>query len=379
MRGEMKHRLPFKVGQEAEARSFITGFRGAWFRCKIKNIGFKKGKLGYYLEFFDFLDEKITWTKVYQKPPKHTNKPRGVMKMDLMVRPSFPPWYKESELLDHHSTSGIVAIVDDTWKVGDLVDWWYDNCYWTGRVTQLLGEEKVLIELPQPPVGEGRSYCALCKDLRPSLDWSPENGWAIPISKEHEGCQYSVRLVHTHNQDSNAERINMSTDLESNDAMEGIHNCLYESSLSGNVKDSSDTEAMLNGLYDISCLRDEVTSSPDVLIENGKLNSFSKASSSSDEVKNSATMLMNSESIYRSSRYPLRYFDSFDNIWTDKQIYLTSIRHPDTLEASIFELEELAVKIRWLKGLLKFGLQWSNAMVPSWRFVENYNRTDMTS
>lgn len=65
--------------------------------------------------------------------------------MDLMVRPSFPPWYKESELLDHHSTSGMVAIVDDTWKVGDLVDWWYDNCYWTGRVTQLLGEEKVLV------------------------------------------------------------------------------------------------------------------------------------------------------------------------------------------------------------------------------------------
>lgn len=31
----MKHRLPFKVGQEAEARSFITGFRGAWFRCKV--------------------------------------------------------------------------------------------------------------------------------------------------------------------------------------------------------------------------------------------------------------------------------------------------------------------------------------------------------
>ena len=28
--------LPFKVGGQAESRSFITGFRGAWFRCKVK-------------------------------------------------------------------------------------------------------------------------------------------------------------------------------------------------------------------------------------------------------------------------------------------------------------------------------------------------------
>ena len=27
--------LPFEVGQEAESRSFIPGFRGAWFRCKV--------------------------------------------------------------------------------------------------------------------------------------------------------------------------------------------------------------------------------------------------------------------------------------------------------------------------------------------------------
>ena len=27
--------LPFKVGQLAEAKSFLQGFRGAWFRCKV--------------------------------------------------------------------------------------------------------------------------------------------------------------------------------------------------------------------------------------------------------------------------------------------------------------------------------------------------------
>lgn len=32
--------LPFKVGQSAEAQSFENGFRGAWFRCKVRNAKF---------------------------------------------------------------------------------------------------------------------------------------------------------------------------------------------------------------------------------------------------------------------------------------------------------------------------------------------------
>ena len=31
--------LPFEVGHVAESRSFIQGFRGAWFRCKV-SIGY---------------------------------------------------------------------------------------------------------------------------------------------------------------------------------------------------------------------------------------------------------------------------------------------------------------------------------------------------
>jgi hypothetical protein len=30
--------LPFKVGQMAESRSFLQGFRGAWFRCKVSIV-----------------------------------------------------------------------------------------------------------------------------------------------------------------------------------------------------------------------------------------------------------------------------------------------------------------------------------------------------
>lgn len=34
-----------------------------------------------------------------------------------------------------------------------------------------------------PPMGEGSSYVASFSDLRPSLDWSPEDGWTLPTPK----------------------------------------------------------------------------------------------------------------------------------------------------------------------------------------------------
>lgn len=39
------------------------------------------------------------------------------------------------------------------------------------------------IELPELPIGEGHSYIAHSKDLRPSLDWTPQNGWMVPVPK----------------------------------------------------------------------------------------------------------------------------------------------------------------------------------------------------
>ena len=39
------------------------------------------------------------------------------------------------------------------------------------------------VELLPPPLGEGKSYQASFCDLRPSLDWSVEDGWTVPTSK----------------------------------------------------------------------------------------------------------------------------------------------------------------------------------------------------
>ncbi|KAI3964664.1 hypothetical protein MKX01_020481, partial [Papaver californicum] len=42
----------------------------------------------------------------------------------------------------------------------------------------------------------------------------------------------------------------------------------------------------------------------------------------------------------------------------------------DTIEASIMDLEELVNKVKWLKGALDYGADFSNAMKPSWKFLE---------
>ncbi|KAK9182799.1 hypothetical protein WN944_025945 [Citrus x changshan-huyou] len=175
-----KSRLPFKVGQLTESRSFVPGFRSSWFRCKIRNISVRHKEVMHALEYLDFPDEKIRWTKLYQKPVGGSRSKE--MKRQIMVRPSFPPIFCESQMPDVNNITEVVVIVNDVWKVGDLVDWWTDNCYWTGRLTEILGDGKARIELLPPPVGEGLSYEVFLKDLRPTLEWSLDNGWTVPTS-----------------------------------------------------------------------------------------------------------------------------------------------------------------------------------------------------
>ncbi|KAL0793616.1 hypothetical protein Bca101_064993 [Brassica carinata] len=172
--------LPFEVGHTIEARSFELGFRGAWFRCKITKI-FNKGRALFYdLEYLDFTDEGIHTTKVFQKR-------QGENEKFLMVRPT--------------REEALVVVVHGLWKVGDLVDWWKDDCFWCGTVREVREEdETVKIELLPEPYGEGKSYDALFKDLRPSLEWSLEDGWIVPFSKDGEKRQ-CAKLINLPNED----------------------------------------------------------------------------------------------------------------------------------------------------------------------------------
>lgn len=62
-----------------------------------------------------------------------------------MVRPPFPTVYRESEMPDVTTISEVAVIFKDARKVGDLVDWFSDGCYWSGRVTEILDDEMVQV------------------------------------------------------------------------------------------------------------------------------------------------------------------------------------------------------------------------------------------
>ncbi|KAI4373913.1 hypothetical protein MLD38_011971 [Melastoma candidum] len=133
--------LPFRVGQEVEAKSFEEGYRSAWFRCRIMKIFTKDEDIWYDLEYFDFDGEAITPTKAYQFA-RHVGGKRH-----LMIRPKFPTCYNTS--------------------------------FWTGTITGILGNGEVKLKLIRPPVGQGGLATALTKNLRPNLSWSLENGWTV--------------------------------------------------------------------------------------------------------------------------------------------------------------------------------------------------------
>ncbi|KAL8517829.1 hypothetical protein ACS0TY_009223 [Phlomoides rotata] len=190
--------LPFKVGDLVEARSFQIGFRGAWFRCKIREITKRQGRHVHLLEYYDFPDEKLKTIRLYQVPYPPLLRTRDKHK-ELMVRPQYPPIYNEKQMPNASEFSEVAVIVDNSWKVGDLVDWWSDGCYWCGNITQLLGDDKAQVELKPPPLGEGQTYDVFLKDVRPSLDWSLERGWTI-LCQEGESGRPCPRLMKPINQ-----------------------------------------------------------------------------------------------------------------------------------------------------------------------------------
>ncbi|XP_056852190.1 uncharacterized protein LOC108833446 isoform X1 [Raphanus sativus] len=113
--------LPFKDGQTVEVRSFEPGYRGAWFRCKIVRIYIVERKLYYSLKYLDYEEEEIHEQQVFQRFGDEE-------KEWIMVRPSYPSVHKvkaDQEPID---------VAHGSWKVGDLVDWHKDDCYWSGTV-----------------------------------------------------------------------------------------------------------------------------------------------------------------------------------------------------------------------------------------------------
>ncbi|KAK4775669.1 hypothetical protein SAY87_023630 [Trapa incisa] len=200
----VKHNIPFEVGQVVESRSFLPGFRGAWFRCKIRKIGRRNGKLSFAMEYIDFPDEKILWTKAFQRTPFIAGA-KANKTMQMMVRPCFPPVYHKSEKPIINDILEVAVVAEDEWIVGDLVDWWTDGCYWSGTVSKILNDGMLQIVLPSPPYGEGQAYDVLSKDLRPSLDWSPDSGWTLPTTTVGGYNRHCAQLIKQDNEGRSAD------------------------------------------------------------------------------------------------------------------------------------------------------------------------------
>jgi len=140
------------------------------------------GYLEYYLDYIDYTSEDKEWVQVFEKNPKSSKK-NSKESIQLMIRPSFPQWCYGHEVPEQFPNSVVTAIVDEAWKVGDLVDWLNEGCYWSGKITKLLDEDRVEVKLLAPPIGEGKRYPANRNDLRPTLEWSLINGWTVPLSQ----------------------------------------------------------------------------------------------------------------------------------------------------------------------------------------------------
>lgn len=367
---------PFKVGQLVEARSFMRGFRGAWFRCKIVDTKRRDGHIHYGLRYLDFPDDKDKPIRLYQLPPIG-HKRRSQVERVLMLRPPFPPIYREGQLPLANENSEVIVITEAIWNVGDLVDWWKDQCFWSGKITQILGNEEAMVELTPPPMGEGSSYKVSLIDLRPSLDWSVEDGWKVPTPKDVANYSQCARLVHPANQCGGlalempaqgeettdgdlAGRLSSAGALSSHGATKSLpaSEKTKTCGASGMRKESESSPKEVMGTQEenVNLVRGD-SGSRKLCCSDGSYPSHSRDGSAKAAGLSLGEDLSDSSSLQKKLR-------------TSIGVPLNSTRS-DTLDALIMDLEELASKIKWLKMILKRGSPLSNPVDTSWTFVEH--------
>ncbi|KAJ7547887.1 hypothetical protein O6H91_08G108300 [Diphasiastrum complanatum] len=186
----------FQVGQEVEAKSFLKGYRGAWFRCKVEETAILYGRTRYRLNYVDFPDENMHWTQEFQVNPQTRRSAEKIL--ERMIRP-LPPAVVRKHTFDSgdYKKSTDIVVVTDTWKVGDLVDWWCNDCWWIATITKMIDSQTVEVSLPKSPMGEEGVYPAHLNALRPSFVWTEKHNWCTPTSQvlSSEGLQLSSAKI----------------------------------------------------------------------------------------------------------------------------------------------------------------------------------------
>ncbi|KAL6519938.1 hypothetical protein OROMI_032832 [Orobanche minor] len=409
--------LPFKVGEEAEARSFETGYRGAWFRCKIIDIIKRNGEIGHVLDFYDFTDDKPEWTQLYQVPPYRKEKRRV-----LMLRPSYPPIYSSKQMPHASMISQVSVIVDDSWKVGDQVDWRAEDCLWCGTISHLLGDGRAKIKLNKPPYGEGSSYDVELKDVRPSLDWYPKYGWTIHTklvlgtgvtvtgetiryqnSQEGISSRRRAWLLKPLNQDSGElQSTGTPSQGQETEASQGTAGLVSSNSaVSDEVKSTGSTEIDKRSLR--STVPKKLKNKQKKSRSSGRRDrdphsELTPAEPKADAAESTVPKRLRNKQEKRSSHGgsdpeprseqtpaeskadaadddKLDSTCSIQNYPANGGSTLNSTRF-DTLEAAVMDLEEYVNKIKWLKAILGQGISSSNGNRNGWEFVEPLATSD---
>ncbi|XP_042062408.1 uncharacterized protein LOC121806436 isoform X2 [Salvia splendens] len=250
---------------------------------------------------------------------------------ELMLRPQYPPIYNEKQMPHVSVISEVSVIVCDSWKVGDLVDFFHTGCYWCGRITQLFDDEKAKIELRPRPLGEGKSYKAYIKDLRPSLDWSLQHGWTLPLQEDGFGHP-CARLIKPNNQgiEDVPKSVGLPARLLSSSPISS------NSSTSGEVKSAS-TKGVNKCVSETKLL---------------EKNDMEQGASQGCGANTNETRQADTES---------RQGNEHDSLNSKRSC---------TVEAGIMDLEEYINKVKWLKKILQEGISSSKNQRSEWKFVE---------
>jgi hypothetical protein len=84
------------------------------------------------------------WIRPFQKNPACYKQQSTEQ---IMLRPSFPQWYLRDQVPQQLPDNDVIAIVYESWKVGDMVDWLSEGCYWSARITKLLNKDMVKVSI----------------------------------------------------------------------------------------------------------------------------------------------------------------------------------------------------------------------------------------
>ncbi|CAO2839114.1 unnamed protein product [Amaranthus hypochondriacus] len=357
----------FRIGQMLEARTFEKGFRGAWFRCKVKKVIRKKGRVAAYnVHYYDYTEEQEEKVTLYASPTESSSGQKA--KRELMLRPHFPGYYRESDLPDLNTISEVIVAVADVWRVGDLVDWFFSGCFWSGTITDIIDDKRAKVKLLEPPRGEGSSYEVDCENLRPSLEWSPKFGWTVPKSEECQSGHIHARLIQPLKQAPNLKLLvnEMDEDQES-------ITITPRSSLEFSHSISSHTSVSSLSLLNTSGHSKKLLQYTENISKKGMQDIGGSATgkpSCSDNVSGTYVQDVQAEIAAALSAEQQNHENGpTKKVQLNGTIALNSTRC-DSIESTILDMEELVNRVKWLKQILKFGIS-SSVQVPAWEFLEH--------